>query len=266
MRAFLYHYFHDDRRFDLNELYGFIPGTSEKRLYIDANGGVEPSNIDYAHLREKVFRKIIGDHNGDSPVIVKSHNARVLHRKKETVPREMTHKAIYVVRNPLDVVDSFADHTNLSLDEAVDVMCAECARLGGAGTSGSLEILMTWSQHVLSWAYGDQQYPTLIVRYEDLLAAPELHFRNVVSFLGWQVFEDQLEQSIDGSRFDRLKALEDEDGFIENSGGSGKPFFRTGRSNKWQDTLSHAHVDRIIETNGLMMKRFGYLDQDMEPV
>lgn len=266
MRAFLYQYCHDNRRSDLNELFDFIPAISDQQIYAEANGGLEPSDKDYANLHEKVLRSILQNRKEDPCVVLKTHNARVLHRKRETVPRELTRKAIYLVRNPLDVVDSLAHHMGLSLDGAVDLMCADRACLGGAGTSRGLEILKTWAQHVMSWSYGDQQYPILIVRYEDILALPELGFRNVISFLGWSVFEDRLKKSIENSKFGRLKALEDEHGFLENPRGEKKGFFRTGRSNKWQDTLCSAHVDKMIETNGEMMRRLGYLDENMEPV
>ena len=261
VRVFLYQYYHDNQCSDINKLNELIPPVSEKKLYLDANGGEEPDNADYARLREPVFRNIISSWQDNKPLLLKNHNARARHLKRETVPTELTSKAIYIVRNPLDVVDSLANHTGLSIDGAVQLMCEPGAIIGGAGTSGGLEILTTWSQHVMSWVYGAQQYPTLVIRYEDLLTQPDLSFRNIVSFLEWPVFEDQLELSISNASFDRLKAFEHAHGFNENPHSKSRQFFRRGQSDRWQSVLSRSQIDRIIQVHGTMMERLGYLDQ-----
>ena len=89
---------------------------------------------------------------------------------------------------------------------------------------------------------------------------PELFFRNIVSFLGWPVFEDQLAQSIGKARFDRLQAFENQHGFHESPDTNTRGFFRFGESNRWRSVLSRSQIDRVISTHGTMMKRLGYLD------
>ncbi|MEA1051739.1 sulfotransferase domain-containing protein [Lamprobacter modestohalophilus] len=267
MRAFLwrYHLGHDGF-VNLNQIYKFIPSLSSIQLYIDANDGIEPHDDEYGQLREKVLRKMMDKQKRGAFLILKNHNARVFHCKHEVVPQELTKKAVYIVRNPLDVVDSLAQHTGMSLDRAVEFICSSSASLGGAGTRGGLEVLASWSDHVTSWAYGEQTYPTLIVRYEDLLSIPALYFGNVVSFLGWQVFEDRVEQSIRCSAFEKLRAFEDAHGFVENPSGREERFFRRGEAGTWRGVLSGDQMAKIIRCNSRVMKRFGYLDQNFEPL
>jgi len=62
--------------------------------------------------------------------LIKTHNARVMHNGFPLICREQTQAAVYLVRNPLDVVDSLADHTNLTIDGTIDLMNDPRHRIG----------------------------------------------------------------------------------------------------------------------------------------
>lgn len=267
IRAFLANYYHNNDFSDLNKLSSFIPSFSSMHLYQRNNDGIEPTNDESAPLRKIIAKNISNNIKGKSDfIILKNHNARVKHLGHEVIPEAYTDKAIYVVRNPLDVVDSFSNHTEVDLDTAISTMCNPVACLGGKGTITGLEILTTWSGHVSSWMYGQAQYQTLVIRYEDLLVSPELYFRNIISFLGWKVFEDRLTEAIASTKFEKLKAFEDDKGFKEKFGGNEKRFFRKGKHSRWSEVLNDDQVRQIIKTNGLMMQRLGYLNADMMPI
>jgi hypothetical protein len=63
---------------------------------------------------------------------------------------------------------------------------------------------------------------------------------------------------VDAVRFDRLRAAEDQDGFVERQPGMDR-FFRRGIAGGWRDSLSPEQIARIESDHGTMMRRLGYL-------
>jgi hypothetical protein len=72
------------------------------------------SRSEIAAARIKVQQQIADE--ADAAVFVKTHNALVLDRGHPTINMGATSGAIYIVRNPLDVVISFAPHFGIDLD------------------------------------------------------------------------------------------------------------------------------------------------------
>ena len=131
-------------------------------------------------------------------------------------------------------------------------------RLDGNGRQAA-NLLGSWSQHVESWA-GAPRRGIFPVRYEDMLADPEKVFGWIVGLLGHEVDEERLRFALDITRFDRMKAREEETGFGEKSRHS-EAFFRRGVSGGWRDALTMGQAKRVVEKNHAMMARFGYLDE-----
>lgn len=194
----------------------------------------------------------------EPPVLVKTHNARVRHNGFPMIRRELTLGAIYIVRNPLDVVDSVADHWGCSIDHAIRMLGNERHSIGGKQDAMVHQYLQTWSLHVQSWT-DEPAFPTLIVRYEDLLAAPEIVLRNVLTFLGWKIDPTRVTAAIEETQFEKLQTREAANGFQERSDKSlSGRFFRKGKSGDWRQVLTEAQVDRLIADHGEVMQRFGY--------
>ena len=121
--------------------------------------------------------------------------------------------------------------------------------------------LLTWSQHVLSWV----DAPGLncrVIRYEDMLHDPLSTFGLATDFL--QLPRNRLETAIRFSDFRELARQEAEKGFRERPQHTER-FFRAGGST-WRDKLTQEQVDRIVTDHGAVMRRFGYLDENGDPV
>jgi aryl sulfotransferase len=255
-----------DRPAEINELNTGVIASS--RHWVDAVLGFDTADLDpdeVERLRPAVYRwslhtAQIGYH--------KIHDAYTLTVDGEPlVSREATLGALYILRNPLDVVPSYANHSGCSLDEAIAQMgkpgYAECR--SRAGLPQQLrQKLLTWSAHVLSWveAPGLERH---VVRYEDMLARPVDTFSRAARFLQLPDDPRRIEQAIRFSDFKRLAEQEDRQGFKERSPKTAR-FFRQGKSGGWRDTLSDAQVERVVADHGPVMRRFGYLDEAGEPV
>ena len=103
---------------------------------------------DLAELRPKAHREMMKAY--PDSVFVKTHSFLGENRGVPLITMDCTAGAIYVVRNPLDVVLSFADHYGLSIDRAIEAM----ARDDGLTAPTELhvrEFISSWSRHVKSW-------------------------------------------------------------------------------------------------------------------
>ena len=188
-------------------------------------------------------------------VFVKTHNAMVADRGQPLLTMALTAGAIYVVRNPLDVVVSYSHHLGQTIDETIRFMNTPGARTPNTDKN-VYQILGSWSENVESWS----ARPTpglLVLRYEDMLDDGPATFGKVVRFLGIDPPPGRLARAIGASTFETLRAQEDRHGFKERSP-SAERFFREGRAGQWRERLTQAQIDRIVEAHETQMKRFGY--------
>lgn len=190
--------------------------------------------------------------------VVKTHNARVRPNGQRQVFSRFTKAGIYVVRNPLDIVDSLADHINKSLDETIELLNDPGHRLGKTEMHAA-QFVGTWSHHVRTWTDNANEFPLIVLRYEDLKANPHEHFGRLIKFLGWDFDAARVRRAVDATAFQVLQRTEQAGGFAETStvARSGR-FFRHGESGRWRQVLSSRQVARVIVHHRDMMRLMGY--------
>lgn len=196
-----------------------------------------------------------------APTLVKTHMALIAVHGTPVINLGVTLGAVYVVRNPLDVVLSLSDHMGIPLEYAVECLCLDGYRVPHTEIE-VYEPWGSWRENVGSWTSTKQ--PTIqAIRYEDMHESPLRTFRTVVSHLGQNPTDDQIKEAIELSSFKRLSEMEKEVPFRERSRNAER-FFRVGRSGQWHDKLSEAQVERIVSFNHRYMRRFGYLTPELE--
>jgi Sulfotransferase domain len=256
MRAFLHNLLRDpNQAYDINRLGEFSFSDSTIHFYAPylTKPWQEWTTKEVMETRWKAQRDI-GRMSPDD-VFVKTHNALVEFDGLPMIHMDLTAGAIYIVRNPLDVCISLADHYGFSISEAIRVMAAPTSGTPN-GDQLVFEIHNTWSTHVFSWT--KQPGPWLhVVRYEDLIRKPIVAFSRVARFLGLDPSRDRLERAIKASSFESLRAQEDAHGFRERSYKAEK-FFRVGKSGQWREKLTKAEIDRVVDNHKAQMERFGY--------
>lgn len=257
LRAFLFNLLRNPPEpASINELDSFCIGESAGAWYARRAGhpigDMEmPAVMALRPLVHRDFTQAFPD-----SVFVKTHNYLGECCDVALHTMDVSAGAIYVVRNPLDVVISMTDHFGVSLDDAI-VRLADKTAATETTDAHAAEFHSGWSTHVESWTA--QPNPSLhIMRYEDMLDRPNRTFRQVAAFLGLTPPNDRLHKAIKFSSFETLKAQEKKSGFKERSEFS-RAFFRTGRKQQWRSQLSPAQIDRIVTAHGEQMARFGYL-------
>ncbi len=215
------------------------------------------TRLEIARARQKVQETIAA--SVDKLIFTKTHHALVAEVGFPTINMKVTAGAIYIVRNPLDVVVSLQHHFGLTLPRAIERMnLADYTIPPGEG--GASEVYGSWSQNVETWTAKPHR-SIYVMRYEDMLEKPTETFGKLAVHLLLPHTPVQLEQAIEMSSFDRLKAQEQEQGFRERPKKS-EAFFREGRSEQWREALSPDQVRLIIRRHGRSMQRFGYIPAD----
>ena len=166
--------------------------------------------------------------------------------------------AIYLVRDPRDVVVSLAAHFSLPIDEAIAMAGSHYGDKAGARDK-AYEVWGTWSEHVNSWTARPHD-AVLVVRYRDLVANPLEQFAAIARHLRWQPTPQQLAAAVELSSFDMLSKLEAKRGFRERAKQQER-FFRKGKVGDWRRALTQAQANRIVTTHGAVMARFGWRDE-----
>ncbi|EDM69422.1 sulfotransferase [Roseobacter sp. AzwK-3b] len=201
----------------------------------------------------KVLRAIVS--NNADVNLVKTHNIAGDVGGVTLIPRELTRSVVYIVRNPLDMVISYANHFGLEKAAAVDAIGRSDNVVMGDDAS-VIQFLGSWSEHVQSWAKGVDKN-TLIIRYEDMLENPTATFTDLLQHLGVPVHSGRLQRAIKFSQFDELAKQEASVGFGEKSAYADR-FFGAGKSGRWRDELSDDLVKQIRLRHKRSMKQYGY--------
>ncbi|MHA1522925.1 MAG: sulfotransferase domain-containing protein [Alphaproteobacteria bacterium] len=171
---------------------------------------------------------------------------------------DVTVGAIYIVRNPLDVAVSARYHFNVSQDETIDIL-ARTDAMGEPTEKLVFEKATDWSTNVKSWT-GHPNPQLLVLRYEDMLEAPNKAFGRLVRFLGLKVPQSKITAAIDNASFNKLKSAEVKEGFSERPDHAAE-FFRKGRAGQWREVLSEDQIKRIVDRHREQMARFDYIPQ-----
>lgn len=256
LRAFLHNLMRNpEESYDINRLTDFTASDAQMYWYqlFDRRPASAITEKDVAALRPKAHEAMTWIH--PDSVFVKTHNALVEDRGTPMITMEHTAGAIYLVRNPLDVVISHSHHYGLAIDQSIKVMNTPGMESRNKEKS-VYEHFGSWSEHVKSWTH--RPSPGLhVVRYEDLLAAPHRTFGAVVAFLGLKPSRERVDSAISLCSFEILRAQEERHSFRER-GASGY-FFREGKAGQWRNTLTPQQIEALVSVHREQMARFGYL-------
>ncbi|VCU70052.1 Sulfotransferase domain protein [Pigmentiphaga humi] len=268
MRAFLANLQQDgERPVSINDI--GVGDIASRRSTLDAVLGFDTADLTLEEI-ERLRPDVYDWCDGETGVrYCKIHDAYTRGPDgRPLVGTGSTRGAVYIVRNPLDVVSSAAQHWNLGRDATIARMADPDAALARhAAARGGLQVfqrMLSWSGHVLSWVDAPG-LACLPVRYEDMLAQPLETFTRVAGFLGMPADAGRVAKAVRFSSFEVLAGQEAESGFRERPAHAER-FFREGRSGGWRDRLDPGQVARILADHGAVMRRFGYLDEAGEPV
>lgn len=251
---------------DINAL--TIGGDAASRRLIDALGHCPASELTLEELdalRPAAYRQFADRYTELG--FLKVHDAyRHTVHGEPIFPAEITRAVVYLIRDPLDVAVSFAHHLDTGVDDVIEYMNNNFIFAGDREKFQRQvhQPLLDWSRHVRSWTE-QTRMPVVVVRYEDLHAAPMRSLKRILDRVGLFFEDPAIERAIDLSRFKRLQQQETACGFYEKPPTS-SPFFRTGKVGDWRRFLDAAQIAKLVRHHGTIMERFGYsIARDVSP-
>ena len=181
--------------------------------------------------------------------------------------------AIYIVRDPRNVVTSYAHHNAISVSEAV-YQLTNSIHLGGNllsnKTSDRTKVYLgSWRSNYNSWKSFKSPGKYLLIKYEDLINKKEEKLLEILKFIhklkniNFSVDKKKLKNVIESTDFENMKNLEKKEGFIESKidpkTGQKIPFFNLGAKNIWKNILEDEVREKIENSFEEEMKELGYL-------
>ena len=168
--------------------------------------------------------------------------------------------AIYIIRNPEDIVISLSHFFQLDLEEAVEFILnphQSLSEQSGAGHQQVRQFMGSWDSHVSSWV--DQEVlPTLVIKYEDMKLDSIATFTKLANFLNLPTDKDLITKAIENTSIEKLKKMEsDVGGFAEKPSGCDR-FFRSGQVGEGSEKLSLKKREKIYDNFSKIMDRYGY--------
>ena len=174
---------------------------------------------------------------------------------------------IYIVRDPRNVVTSFAHHNSKSIENTFELLTND---LTIGNEKNETEVYLgSWNFNYNSWKIYKNSEKYLLVKYEDLVKNTKNVFIKILKFInelsqnGKSIDEKKIEKVINQTNFSRMKNLEDEHGFeeakVNHNTGQIVKFFNLGPKNDWKKTLDHNIKKKIENKFQKEMEEIGYL-------
>ncbi|NDA22450.1 MAG: sulfotransferase [Proteobacteria bacterium] len=265
LRSILGTYFYsDDGDFKFKHLYKISQFPAVEHF---TNLGIDTSKDD------EIFKNFIEAQkkiNKENPRIkfFKTHSSLCKLNGCNFTDEQNTLGVIYIVRDPRNVVTSFAHHYNMSIDDATTALIDE-RRFFIRTDLMHRSFLSSWKFNFNSWKKWDERNKYLLIRYEDLVNRKKTILIRIFKFLKTlgaiknDLNMTKLNRTIKSTEFQKMKKMEKTETFhesvIDDKTGKKKDFFNLGPKNNWRQILDHKNREKIENSFADEMKELGYL-------
>lgn len=219
------------------------------------------SKEEFWDMAPHIFNAYLSDKKEDD--FLKIHDAyKTIDNNNIIIPVECTRSALYIVRNPLDIIGSYSAHSGKTtqtvienlLDEGYIIKDNEGEYLG----TQFPQFLGSWASHVRNWIEPNKPFPVLVVRYEDMIKKPFDTFSSITHFFNLNKKSVDIENAIAAVSFSKLQEQEIQYGFREKILDSTR-FFRKGKAGSWREELTEKQIQQIQNKDWELLMRFNYL-------
>ena len=265
VRALLSSYFYSkdgNFHFDLLEQIKEFPKHSDYLNEISVNRNLADIAKEWIPAQRKLNLK----HN-NSPFFLKTHSAICNVEGSDFTDKENTLGAIYVVRDPRNVILSLSNHFDYSIEKSLEMICNKKQIITNPTKKNryfGFTVVSDWQNHYRTWK-NFKLVEVKIVKYEDLILSPKNTFISILNFINKfmqvDIDEDRIKNVLMSTEFSKLQQSENKYGFKESSSMSGfnKKFFNLGPKNDWKNLLEKEIKEKIENHFKEEMKELGYL-------
>ena len=255
------YFFSEDGNFDFKYLYKI--GQFPSFIHFEKLG-IDTSDSDQIYSNIIKAQELINSKSKQLKFF-KTHSALAKINNNNFTDINNTLGAVYIVRDPRNVVTSFAHHYQVDIDEATKCLINE-KFWNYKNEKVPKTFLSSWCQNYNSWKQLNDKI--LVIRYEDLIENKRRVLIKVFKFLeslGAKIELDmvKLNKIIKSTEFKKMKDMESKKSFHESIAdketGKKRPFFNLGPQNDWKKTLSSENKEKIEKAFKKEMLELGYL-------
>ncbi len=202
-------------------------------------------------------------------IFLKTHMAVCKVNGNSFTDNKNTLGAIYIIRDPRNVITSLSNHYQISIEEAFEFMKDDQRAIYSKVNNRYLgfQFLMSWSLNQKSWIE-NKKFPVLLIKYEDLVGETFFVFKNIIQFINKlmnnkQAFnKDKAVNAIKNTSFEKLQNLENQYGFSEAVTKKGTKeklkFFNLGKANNYQNILSKNLINKMNNEYKKELEKYNY--------
>ena len=268
VRAFLSaYYFSKNGEFDFNQISNIEQFPHEK-FYKEKVSNIKEASKKWVPIQKEI--------NKDKKIrFFKTHSFLGNYQGNEFTSPETTLGALYIIRDPRNVLTSIKNHYSFDDDKALEMITDKTRSLmSNNGSHASLTYISSWAENYLSW-FKNNQFRKLFVKYEDLITNKYETFRDIIVFTNTLmnriegVDKSKLQKAIETTNFNILKKKEISETFDGSETGfkrwrkfhseNKNLFFNLGPENNWGKILKQEISNKIEISFEKEMKYLGYL-------
>ena len=174
---------------------------------------------------------------------LKTHHLRCGINNYTFTNKNNTGGVIYIVRDPRDVVVSYARHSSNSIkDCSIDMMTSDNCIFTNKNL---ISLLGSWSDHYNSWTKNNKNL--LLIKYEDLLNNKKKETIKIINFINnftnISISNEKINNCLNTTTFENMQHMEEKGLFIENNidqkTGKKIKFFNKGKKDEWKNILDY---------------------------
>ena len=263
LRSFISsYYFSKKGKFDFDLLLNILQFPSikftKKNLYSDLE-----ASQNWIYNQNQFF-------SGEDIKFIKTHNSLCEFKGNKFTTSNQTIGAIYVVRDPRNLITSMTHHYSLNYEEAYKKLMDENGNLLEKSVDNdhsNFTFLSSWSKHYKSWKYC-KDFEVLFIKYEDIEKDKYNTFKKIILFVNnisrkkIKINEKKLINSLNSTNFNNLRNKEENEGFEESvyskETGQKKRFFNLGFNNRWEKILPKNILNKLNHNLQNELNELGY--------
>ena len=174
---------------------------------------------------------------------LKTHHLRCGINNYTFTNKNNTTGVIYIVRDPRDVVISYAKHSSYSIEDcSIDMMTSDNCIFTNKNL---ISLLGSWSDHYNSWTKNNKNL--LLIKYEDLLSNKKKETKKIINFINnftnISISNEKINNCLNTTTFENMQHMEEKGLFTENNIdekiGKKIKFFNKGKKNEWKNILDY---------------------------
>tara|TARA_Y100001970_G_scaffold153026_1_gene187447 strand:- start:6146 stop:7000 length:855 start_codon:yes stop_codon:yes gene_type:complete len=250
------YYFTEDGNFTNDKILKSIPQFPEKKYF--ANFSYDKS---IPTSTSKFWIKAQEIINKEKKIkFFKTHNVYGSLNNNEFSNKYNSIGAVYIIRDPRNVITSIMNHFEMKKEEALNFMINEkkfTYDFFKKNDYSDFQFISSWEKNYKSWI-NNNDFPVKLIKYEDLInqtfnVVKELiNFINKTCQLNFNFNKLKAQKAINSTSFEKLKKIEKNYGFSESikskkQDNNKVPFFHLGPKNNWQKIFDSSFTDKLNE-------------------